>query len=57
MSKRMAVSTRETCLYCGEDFTKVITDFNRVENKDSNFCSENCRTNYPNKMRYEDRQR
>ncbi len=57
MSKRMAVSSRETCLYCGEDFTKVITDFNRVENKDSNFCSENCRTNYPNKMRYEDRQR
>ena len=57
MSKRIARSSQEVCIYCGDSFTSVITDFNRVENKDSNFCSDYCRVNYRTKPRDENRQR
>lgn len=54
MSKNLARSSRETCIYCGEPFTRVTVDY-LVENKDNNFCSDNCRAQYPNKPRDDER--
>ena len=56
MSQRMARASRETCINCGEPFTRVTVNY-LVANTDNNFCSDNCRAQYSNKSRNENRQR